>query len=117
MQELPCLEAASNVRQDDPNRVGQALADSHGLSLAAVRGLTKTRKCDAAAAMYWSLMELRPTVMDPQLQEWDFSCAYRPYERQHSSGSIDAVHRDVIRVGIRHVGELSGRMDGYRARK
>src|SRR5271163_4723862 len=34
------LEAASNVRQDDPNRVGQALADSYGLSLAAVRSLT-----------------------------------------------------------------------------
>src|SRR5580704_5463396 len=46
------LEAASNVRQDDPNRVGQALADPRGLSPAAVRGLTKKpRSTTRAAAM------------------------------------------------------------------
>ena len=47
MQELRRLEAASNVWEDDPNRAGQTLADSHELSFAAVRSLTKTRKCDA----------------------------------------------------------------------
>lgn len=29
------------------------------------------------------------------------------YERQGSGGSIDAVHRHVVRAGIRHVGELA----------
>jgi hypothetical protein len=63
-QLLKILEADWNARTADawkphpmfgkmtPNRVGQALADSHGLSFAAVRSLTKTRKCDSAAAMY-----------------------------------------------------------------
>ena len=43
-----------------------------------------------------------------------FSCAYRPYERQGTGGSINAVHGDVVRHGIRYIGKLSGRMDGYR---
>ena len=45
------------------------------------------------------------------------SCAYRAYERQGSCDTINAVHRDVVRAGIRHVGELSRRMDGHRGRR
>ena len=46
-----------------------------------------------------------------------FSCAYCSYERQGTGGSIDAVHGYVVRAGIRHIGELAGRMDGYRGRR
>jgi hypothetical protein len=45
------------------------------------------------------------------------SCAYCPYERQGPGGTINAVHRNAVRAGIRHIGELSGRMDGYRGRR
>ncbi len=45
------------------------------------------------------------------------SCAYCPYERQSPGGTINAVHRDAVRAGIRHIGELTGRMDGYRGRR
>ena len=30
------------------------------------------------------------------------SCAYCPYERQGPGGTINAVHRDAVRTGIRH---------------
>ena len=43
-----------------------------------------------------------------------FSFGYRPYERQGPGHSINAVDRDVVRAGIRHIAELSGRMDGDR---
>ena len=42
------------------------------------------------------------------------SCAYRPYQSQRLRGNIDAIHRDVVRSGIRHIGELAGRMNGDR---
>jgi len=45
------------------------------------------------------------------------SCAYRPYEGQGSRGGVDAVHRDVVRAGIRHIGELPGRINANRARR
>ena len=45
------------------------------------------------------------------------SCAYCHFERQGPGGTINAVHRDAVRAGIRHIGELSGRMDGYRGRR
>ena len=38
------------------------------------------------------------------------SCAYRPHKRQGPSGTVNAVHRDAVRAGVRHVGELSGWM-------
>jgi len=44
------------------------------------------------------------------------SCADSPYERQGSGGTINAVNGDAVRAGIRYVGELTGRMDGYRGR-
>src|SRR5271163_3615845 len=45
------------------------------------------------------------------------SCAYCPYERQGPGGTVNAVHGDGVRAGIRHIGELAGRMDGYRGRR
>jgi hypothetical protein len=39
------------------------------------------------------------------------SRAYCRYECQGAAGT-NAVHRDVVRTGIRHIGELAGRMDG-----
>jgi len=45
------------------------------------------------------------------------SCAYCPYERQCPGGTINAVHGDAVRAGICDIGELSGRMDGYRGRR
>src|SRR5579862_2396177 len=44
------------------------------------------------------------------------SCAYCPDKRQRPGGAINAVHRDAVRAGIGHIGELTGRMDGYRGR-
>src|SRR5271167_869701 len=46
-----------------------------------------------------------------------FLCPYCPYKRQGPGGTINAVHRDAVRAGIRHIGELTGRMDGYRGRR
>jgi hypothetical protein len=46
-----------------------------------------------------------------------FSCAYCPYERQGTGDTIYAVDRDIVRSGVRYIGELSGRMDGYRGRR
>jgi serine/threonine protein kinase len=34
------------------------------------------------------------------------SCADRPDERQGPGSSIDAVHRNIVGAGIRHIGEL-----------
>jgi serine/threonine protein kinase len=45
------------------------------------------------------------------------SCSYRPYERQDPSGPVDSIHRDVVRAGIRHIGEPPRRIDGDRARR
>jgi hypothetical protein len=44
------------------------------------------------------------------------SRAYCRYECQ-GPGGTNAVHRDVVRAGIRHIGELARRMDGYRGRR
>jgi hypothetical protein len=44
------------------------------------------------------------------------SRAYCRYECQ-GPGGTNAVHRDVVRAGIRHIGELARRVDGYRARR
>ena len=43
-----------------------------------------------------------------------FSCAYYPYERQGTGDTIYAEDRDIVRNGVRYIGELSGRMDGDR---
>ena len=40
---------------------------------------------------------------------------YCPYGLQCSRVCLDAVDRDVVRTGIGHVRERSGRMDGDRA--
>lgn len=50
----------------------------------------------------------RGSVIDPQPQEPAPSSAYGPYERQGPGGTINAVHRDAVRDGIRYVGELTG---------
>src|SRR3954453_17522698 len=44
------------------------------------------------------------------------SCAYGPYQGQFPGGAVDGVHPYVIRIRIRHIGELIGRMDGDLAR-
>src|SRR5208282_3818516 len=64
-----------------------------------------------------STWEKEPTTSSNQPRVGTFSCAYCPYERQGTGGTIDAIHRDVVRGGVRYIGELSGRMDGYRGRR
>jgi hypothetical protein len=51
-----------------------------------------------------------------QLRTFAPSRAYCRYECQ-GAGGTNAVHRDVVRAGIRHIGELSRRMYGYRGRR
>jgi hypothetical protein len=50
-------------------------------------------------------------------QSWHRSGAFRPYERQGPGSSIDTVNGDVVRIEICHIGELSGQIDGYGARR
>ena len=59
------------------------------------------------------------TAMDPQPQELGpfHVPVVVPMSVKAPVARIDAVHRDVVRAGIRYIGELSGRMDGYRGRR
>ena len=48
---------------------------------------------------------------------WHPSCAYLSHERQGSGCGIDAVHPHAVEAGIRHIDELSRRVNGDRGER
>src|SRR5271170_4523521 len=54
-----------------------------------------------------STWEKEPTTSSNQPRVGTFSCAYCPHERQGTGGTIDAIHRDVVRGGVRYISELT----------